>query len=29
MTGHKFPRVEREGFIGWAGIDAWLGEERA
>lgn len=26
MTDHKFPRLEREGFIGWAGIDAWLGD---
>jgi len=22
----KAPRLEREGFYGWAGIDAWLGE---
>jgi thiamine-phosphate pyrophosphorylase len=29
MTERKFSRVEREGFYGWAGIDAWLGEERA
>ena len=24
MTEFKFPRLEREGFYGWAGIDAWL-----
>ena len=24
MTEHKFPRLQRQGFYGWAGIDAWL-----
>lgn len=28
MTEGKFPRLKRKGFYGWAGIDAWLGEER-
>lgn len=25
MNATKFERLEREGFYGWAGIDAWLG----
>ena len=29
MDACKFARLRREGFYGWAGIDAWLGEERA
>lgn len=29
MTALKFTQLEREGFYGWAGIDAWLGEEGA
>lgn len=29
MTERKFPLLESEGFYGWAGIDAWLGEEGA
>ena len=29
MTALKFAQLEREGFYGWAGIDAWLGEESA
>ncbi len=24
MSEYKFPRLRREGFYGWAGIDAWL-----
>jgi hypothetical protein len=24
MNSLKFARLEREGFYGWAGIDAWL-----
>ena len=26
MDALKFPRLQRDGFYGWAGIDAWLGE---
>ena len=26
MDALKFARVQREGFYGWAGIDAWLGD---
>ena len=26
MNAQKFPLLEREGFYGWAGIDAWLGD---
>jgi thiamine-phosphate pyrophosphorylase len=26
MDALKFPRLQREGFYGWAGIDAWLGD---
>ena len=29
MTVLNFTQLEREGFYGWAGIDAWLGEEGA
>lgn len=29
MDALKFARLRREGFYGWAGIDAWLGEKRA
>ena len=29
MTALKFTQLEHEGFYGWAGIDAWLGEEDA
>lgn len=29
MNSLKFTRLEREGFYGWAGIDAWLGENSA
>ena len=28
MDALKFARLRREGFYGWAGIDAWLGEKR-
>jgi thiamine-phosphate pyrophosphorylase len=27
MDSREFPRFEREGFYGWAGIDAWLGDK--
>ena len=27
MDAKHFPRFERDGFYGWAGIDAWLGDE--
>ena len=26
MDARKFARVQRDGFYGWAGIDAWLGD---
>jgi len=26
MDALKFARLRSEGFYGWAGIDAWLGE---
>ena len=26
MDALKFPRLQRDGFYGWAGIDAWLGD---
>lgn len=26
MNANNFPRLAQEGFHGWAGIDAWLGE---
>ena len=29
MNSLKFARLQREGFYGWAGIDAWLGENSA
>lgn len=29
MNSLKSARLEREGFHGWAGIDAWLGEKRS
>jgi thiamine-phosphate pyrophosphorylase len=29
MNSLKSARLEREGFYGWAGIDAWLGENGA
>ena len=29
MNATKFARLRREGFYGWAGIDAWLGDELA
>ncbi|NUT00091.1 MAG: thiamine phosphate synthase [Sphingomonas sp.] len=29
MNEWNFQRYEREGFYGWAGIDAWLGDEGA
>jgi thiamine-phosphate pyrophosphorylase len=29
MNALNFARLEREGFYGWAGIDAWLGDGKA
>jgi len=29
MNAIKFARLRREGFYGWAGIDAWLGDDNA
>jgi thiamine-phosphate pyrophosphorylase len=29
MDARKSARLEREGFYGWAGIDAWLGDKDA
>jgi hypothetical protein len=26
MDALKFRRLQRDGFYGWAGIDAWLGD---